>query len=76
MIWQTGEGVFTLMHRPPLPGRPDHLIAYVTKVPDGGLAWITKDAFQIVHSDGNVTTDPELMCPTDSEIIRQHDMDP
>src|SRR6516165_1382653 len=24
MMWQTGEGVFTLMHRPPLPGRPDH----------------------------------------------------
>jgi len=30
LIWQTGEGVFTLMHRPPLPGRPDHLIfAYI-----------------------------------------------
>jgi hypothetical protein len=34
-----------------------------------GLAWIAEDAFQIVHSDGNVTTDPELMFPTDSEIV-------
>ena len=76
MIWQTGEGVFTLMHRPPLPGRPDHLIAYVTKVPAEGLAWITEDAFQIVHSDGNVTTDPELMFPTDSAIIGQDDRSP
>jgi hypothetical protein len=75
MVWDTGEGIFTLMHRPPLPGRPDHLIAYVTKVPAEGLAWITEDAFQIVHSDGNAT-DPELMFPTDSEIIGQDDRGP
>ena len=31
MVWQTEEGIFTLMHRPALPGRPDHLIAYVTE---------------------------------------------
>ena len=71
MVWQTGEGIFTLMHRPPLLGRPDHLIAYVTKVPAEDLPGITEDAFQIAHSDGNVTTDPELMFPTDSEIIGQ-----
>jgi hypothetical protein len=76
MVWQTEEGIFTLMHRPPLPGRPDHLIAYVTKVPTEGLVWITEDAFQIVHADGNVTTDPELMFPTDSEIIGQNDSGP
>jgi hypothetical protein len=31
MLWQTEGGIFTLMRRPPAPGWPDHLIAYVTK---------------------------------------------
>jgi hypothetical protein len=32
MVWQMPEGILTLIHRPPIPGRPDHLLAYVTKV--------------------------------------------
>ena len=50
-------------------GRPDHLIAYVTKVPAEGLPGFAEDAFHIVHHDASATTDAELMFPTDSEII-------
>lgn len=71
MLWQTGEGIFTLMHRPPRPGRPDHLIAYVTKVPAEGLPDIAEDAFHIVHPNSSVTADPELMFPSDSEILEE-----
>ena len=73
MLWQTGEGIFTLMHRPPLAGRPEYLIAYVTKVAAEGLPDIAEDAFHIVHPDGSVTTDPELMFPSDSEILGDDD---
>jgi hypothetical protein len=69
MLWQTGEGIFTLMHRPTMSGRPDHLIAYVTKVPAEGLPGIAEDAHHIVHANGSVTTDAEIMFPTDSEIL-------
>jgi hypothetical protein len=73
MLWQTGEGIFTLMHRPPLAGRPEHLIAYVTKVTAEGFPDIVEDAFHIVHPDGSVTTDPELMFPSDSVILGEED---
>ena len=69
MLWQTGEGVFTLMHRPPMPGRPDHLIAYVTKVPAEGLPDYLEDAHHIVHPDGSTTTNAELMFPSGSEVL-------
>jgi hypothetical protein len=69
MLWQTGEGIFTLMHRPPMAERPDHLIAYVTKVPAEGLPEYAEDAFHIVHPDGSVTTDAELMFPSDSDVL-------
>jgi hypothetical protein len=69
MLWQTGEGIFTLMHRPPLLGRPDHITAYMTKVPAEGLPDIAEDAFHIVHRDSSVTTDPELMFPSDSVVL-------
>jgi hypothetical protein len=32
----TTEGIFTLLHRPATPGKPDHLLVYVTKVPEEG----------------------------------------
>jgi hypothetical protein len=73
MLWQTEGGIFTLMRRPPTPGRPDHLIAYVTKVPAEGLPDIVEDAFHIVHPDGSVTTNPELMFPSDSVILGEED---
>jgi len=55
---------FTLMHRPSMQGRPGHLIAYVTKVPAEGLPAYFEDAHQIVHPDGRVTTDAEIMFPS------------
>jgi hypothetical protein len=73
MLWQTEDGIFTLMHRPAIPGRPEHLIAYVTKVVAEGLPDIVEDAFHIVHPDGRVTTDPELMFPSDSVILGEED---
>jgi hypothetical protein len=69
MIWQTSEGIFTLMHRPPIPGSPDHLIAYLTKVPLAGFPNFWDDAHHIMHPDGHVTTDADIMYPPDSEII-------
>jgi hypothetical protein len=61
------------MHRPPITGRPDHLIAYVTKVTAEGFPDIVEDAFHIVHPDGSVTTDPEIMFPSDSVILGEED---
>ena len=63
MVWETDEGIFTLMHRPPISGQPEHLIAYITKVRVEDLPDIVEDAFHIVHPDGSVTDDPELMFP-------------
>jgi hypothetical protein len=67
MLWQTGEGIFTLMHRPPMEGKPNHFIAYITKVPADGLSGDAEDS-HIVHPDATVTTDAGIMFPTDSEI--------
>jgi hypothetical protein len=69
MVWQTPDGIFTLMHRPPISGRPDHLLAYVTKVPAEAFPDYLEDAHHIIHPNGSVTTDADLMFPTDSEII-------
>jgi hypothetical protein len=70
MLWQREDGVFTLMRRPPTPGRLDHLIAYITKVPAEGFPDIAEDAFHIVHPDGRVSMDPELLFPSDGEVPR------
>jgi hypothetical protein len=64
------------MHRPPFAGRPEHLIAYVTKVAAEALPNIAEDAFHIVHPDGSVTSDAELMFPSDSVILGEEDAGP
>jgi hypothetical protein len=68
MVWQTSEGIFTLIHRPAFLGTLELLIAYVTKVPAEGYSDVWEDAYQIVHPDGRVMTDPSLMYPSDDEI--------
>jgi hypothetical protein len=48
----------------------------VTKVPAEGLPDIAEDAFHIVHPDGSVTSDAELMFPSDSVILGEEDAGP
>src|SRR5690606_8983794 len=50
MRWQTAEGIFTLLHRPGLVDRPDHLLIFVTKWPvaEGPLAGLLVDVHHIV----------------------------
>jgi hypothetical protein len=69
MVWKTSEGIFTLVHRPPFPGTPEHLIAYVTKVPAEGYSDIWEDAHHIVHPDGKITTDADIIFPPDPNIV-------
>lgn len=71
MLWQSADGFFTVLHRPATLGMPDNLIAYVTKVPlpEDIAPGYWEDAHHIVHADGSVTTDPEIMYRPDSEIV-------
>lgn len=69
MLWQTTDGVFTILHRSVPAGFKDRLIAYVTRVPLAGMPGFHEDAHHIVHPDGEVSDDPEIMWPSDSEII-------
>lgn len=66
MIFRTKEGLFSVARRPANKGRPDHLIVYITKVADSGIpelgvpaGWI--DSVQIVHPDGTVTSNQDLL---------------
>lgn len=72
MVYRTKEGLFTVMHRPPNEGRPDHLIVYITKVEHPGLpelgvpaGWM--DSVQIFHSDGTITDNQDLLYEDEEE---------
>jgi hypothetical protein len=47
MVWQTSEGIFTLIRRSAFLATPEHLIASVTKVPAEGYPDIWEDAHHI-----------------------------
>ncbi|WP_072386567.1 hypothetical protein [Hyphomicrobium sp. CS1BSMeth3] len=67
MRWQTVEGIFTLLHRPGLADRPDHLLIYVTKRPiaEGPFTGMLEDVHHIVYSDGTVSIDSDVLVPPD-----------
>ena len=74
-IFQTKEGLFSLLHRPAVPGCPDKLVVYVTRGPDPfvgnafadtyGDGWM--DHHQIVQVDGSLTEDPDIMLPPEPD---------
>lgn len=74
-IFQTKEGLFSLVHRPALAGRPDKLVVYVTRAPDPHVnhpvagkysnGWM--DHHQIVQIDGSLTEDPDIMLPPEPD---------
>lgn len=74
-IFQTKEGLFSLVRRPAVAGRPDRLVVYVTRAPDPHVnhpiagkysnGWM--DHHQVVHLDGSLTEDPDIMLPPEPE---------
>lgn len=63
-VFATREGLFTLLHRQAAPKCPDHLVIYMTKQPgeDG-----TVNVCKIVHPDGSVTSDENILSPPEEE---------
>jgi|GEM_PF-2175099 len=74
-LFQTKDGLFTLVERKPSPGTPDHLAIYVMLIPDPHIntemgrmfSTGTIDYHQIVHPDGSVTIDPDMLLDPASE---------
>jgi hypothetical protein len=74
-IFQTKEGLFSLVHRPAMAGRPDRLVVYVTRAPDPHVnhpiagqfsnGWM--DHHQIIHLDGSLTEDPDILLPPEAD---------
>lgn len=62
-LYATKEGLFTVLRMMPPPGAPDHLLIYVTKVQlhDGPFAGEWIDMWQIVHPDGSITDDFDVL---------------
>ncbi len=69
VLWQTDGGVFTLLHRPAVEGRPDNLIVYVTE--QVGTSKLNlppwEMAFHIVYPDGTTSQDDAVLFPPESE---------
>lgn len=74
-IFQTKEGLFSLVHRPAVADRPDKLVVYVTRAPDphvnhpiaGKFSSGWMDHHQIIHLDGSLTEDPDIMLPSEPD---------
>jgi hypothetical protein len=69
VLWQTDDGVFTLLHRPAVEGRPDNLIVYITEqVRTSELNLPPWDmAFHIVYPDGATSQDDAVLFPPECE---------
>ncbi len=69
VLWQTDDGVFTLLHRPAVEGRPDNLIIYVTEQVRTSAfdlpPW--EMAFHIVYPDGTTSQDDAVLFPPECE---------
>lgn len=74
-LFQTKEGLFSLVHRPARPECPDKLVVYVTRAPDpfinhpvaGKFSTGWMDHHQIIHLDGSLTEDPDIMLPPEPD---------
>jgi hypothetical protein len=76
VIFQTNEGLFSLVHREASPDCPDKLVVYVTRAPDPLVThplagkfsngWL--DHHQIIHPDGSLTEDPDILLPPEVEF--------
>ena len=66
-LFKTATGIFSLQHRECTPGAPDHLVMYVTKVPEPmsaarfglGNGWM--DEYQVFLPDGSSTFDSDIL---------------
>jgi hypothetical protein len=63
MVWQTDDGIFTVLHRPRTINRPDHLLVYVTETPiqRGPLSGVFESRYHIVFPDGTTSRDDGLL---------------
>lgn len=70
-LYQTREGLFSLLRRPAPPNCPDHLLIYISKgtLQIGPAAGSLVDNWQIVHPDGSVSDDFDAVSPWDEEDI-------
>jgi hypothetical protein len=67
MLWETREGIFTLLRRRCGKGRPDNLVAYITTKPieTGPLAGELDVVHHIVLPDGSNTRDADILLDED-----------
>jgi hypothetical protein len=67
MLWQTREGMFTLLRRPSGKGRPDNLVVYITSKPieSGPLSGEMDIVHHIVFPDGSNTRDADVLLDED-----------
>lgn len=70
-LFQDKDGLYTILHRDATRDAPDHLLVFIAQQPDphaadakwgaAGAGWV--DCFEIVHADGSISDDPDLLMP-------------
>ena len=67
MLWQTREGMFTLLRRPCGKGRPDNLVVYITNKPieSSPLSGEMDIVHHIAFPDGSSTRDADVLLEED-----------
>ena len=65
VVYQTKTGIFTCVHRPATPGRPEPLLIYVAMrtIPDGPGAGMSVDDTKIIDCHGQEVDDSVLCHP-------------
>jgi hypothetical protein len=70
VVYQTKTGLFTCVHRPATPGRPEPLLIYVVRgtIPDGPGAGMSADDNKIIDCHGKELDDSVLCGPEEEDV--------